>query len=61
MYPVASTGGYRLPGSVDGVNVSLLLDMGAAVTLLWEDMCLRVVAENAQAMVDSETVQVVHL
>ena len=32
------TGGYRLPSSVNGTNLNLLLDTGAAVTLLREDV-----------------------
>ena len=32
------TGGYRLPGSVNGVDVTLLLDTGATVTLLRHDV-----------------------
>ena len=32
------TGGYRLTGSINGTNINLLLDTGAAVTLLREDV-----------------------
>ena len=32
------TGGYRLPGWINGTKLSLLLDTGAAVTLLREDV-----------------------
>ena len=35
---VIPTGGYRLSGSVDGVDLSLLLDTGPAVTLLRKDV-----------------------
>ena len=37
------TGGYRLPGSINGVNLDLLLDTGAAVTLLREDVWKQIV------------------
>ena len=32
------TGGYRLSGSINGTNLNLLLDTGAAVTLLRDDI-----------------------
>ena len=32
------TGGYRLPGTLNGVEVTLLLDTGAAVTLVRQDV-----------------------
>jgi hypothetical protein len=32
------TGGYRLTGSINGTNINLLLDTGAAVTLLRENV-----------------------
>ena len=35
-------GGYRLPGQVNGVDLTLLLDTGAAVTLLRQDVLARV-------------------
>lgn len=48
--PVDSTGGYHVVGSVDGVQVSLLLDTGAAVTVLREDTWSQVTAKNPQAL-----------
>ena len=39
------TGGYRLPGTINGVHVTLLLDTGAAVTLLRQDVWTRVGAQ----------------
>ena len=39
--PVAPIAGYRLSGTIQGVNISLLLDTGAAVTLLHEDTWLK--------------------
>ena len=41
------TGGYRLPGSIDGVGVTLLLDTGAAVTLLRRDVWMRTAAQSS--------------
>ena len=38
------TGGYRLPGCVNGVDITLLLDTGAAVTLLRQDVWAKVAA-----------------
>ena len=32
------TGGYRVPGTLNGVEVTLLLDTGAAVTLVRQDV-----------------------
>ena len=40
--PVSPVGGYRLEGSVNGLAVSLLVDTGAAVTLLRKDVWDRV-------------------
>jgi len=48
--PVDSTGGYHVAGSVDGVQVSLLLDTGAAVTLLREDTWSQVTTKNPQSL-----------
>lgn len=48
--PVTPTSGYRLSGSVGSVDMSLLLDTGAAVTLLREDTWLQVAADNPQAL-----------
>ena len=38
------TGGYRLPGSINGTSITLLLDTGAAVTLLRQDVWMRIAA-----------------
>ena len=38
------TGGYRLPGSINGTSITLLLDTGAAVTLLRQDVWMRITA-----------------
>ena len=46
--PVAPLAGYRLSGT--GVNISLLLDTGAAVTLLREDTWLQVAAKDTPAL-----------
>ena len=40
--PISPTGGYRLRRSINGVSLSLLLDTGAAVTLLRKDTWERV-------------------
>ena len=45
--PISPTGGYRLQGSVNGVNFSLLLDTGATVTLLRKDTWERVTKGNS--------------
>ena len=37
------TGGYRLPGTLNGVGVTLLLDTGAAVTLVRQDVWSQIV------------------
>ena len=39
------TGGYRVPVSVEGVNLTALLDTGAAVTLLRHDMWMNIAAQ----------------
>ena len=41
------SGGYRLPGLVGGVPVTLLLDTGAAVTLLRQDVWTKVAAQSS--------------
>ena len=48
--PVMPMSGYRLLGSVDGVNISLLLDTGAAVTLLRADMWSQVATKTQQGL-----------
>ena len=57
--PVALTGGYRLLGAVNGVQMSLLLDTGAAVTLLREDTWARVTAESPQELRPWSTLKLV--
>ena len=37
-----------MSGSINGVDVSLLLDTGAVVTLLRDDTCLQVIANKPQ-------------
>ena len=44
--PVNPTGGYHLLGTVNRVQMSMLLDTGAAVTLLRQDTWLHVAAKN---------------
>lgn len=39
------TGGYRIPGSIEGVNVTALLDTGAAVTLLRHDLWMNIATQ----------------
>ena len=46
--PVMPTGGYRMAGAINGIEMSLLLDTGAAVTLLQEEAWSRVIAKEAQ-------------
>ena len=56
--PVAPTGGYRLPGTINGVEVALLVDTGAAVTLLCRDVLAMYhdpVATRPGTMVSSHT------
>ena len=45
---VTPTGGYCLSGVVTGVETSLLLDTGAAVTLLRDDTWARITAKKPQ-------------
>ena len=49
-----STGGYRVEGRADDVPVSLLLDMGSAVTLIRRDIWERVEEKGIQALVPSK-------
>ena len=44
--PASPTSVYRLPEKVSGTQVSLLLDMGAAVTLLHEDVWIHIMANS---------------
>ena len=44
--PVSPTSGFHLPGSINGMEVSLLVDTGAAVTLLRLDTWERVVGKS---------------
>ena len=46
IYVSVVTGGYRLPGSVNGTNLNLLLDTGAAVTLLREDVWRQIAPQS---------------
>lgn len=39
------SGGYRLPGQIGGVPITLLLDTGAAVTLLRQDVWAKIAAQ----------------
>ena len=48
--PVMPMSGYRLSGSVDGVDISLLLDTGAAVTLLRADTWSQVATKTQQGL-----------
>ena len=48
--PVTPTGGYCLSGVVNGVETSLLLDTGAAFTLLRDDTCARITAKKPQEL-----------
>ena len=57
--PVALTRGYRLLGAVNGVQMSLLLDTGAAVTLLREDTWARITAESPQELRPWSTLKLV--
>ena len=41
------TGDYRLPGTVNGIHVTLLLDTGAAVTLLRHDTWTRAATQSS--------------
>ena len=57
--PVVSAGGYRLSGTINGVELSLLLDTGAVVSLLREDAWSRVTANNPQDLRPWSTVRLV--
>ena len=57
--PVALTGGDRLLGAVNGVQMSLLLDTGAAVTLLREDTWALITAESPQELRPWSTLKLV--
>ena len=39
---VTPTGGYRVDGKINWIPISFLLDTGAAVTLIWEDVWSRI-------------------
>ena len=56
---IALTGGYRLLGAVNGVQMSLLLDMGAAVMLLREDAWTHITAESPQELRSWSTLKLV--
>ena len=40
------TGGYRVPGNINGVSFTLLVDTGAAVTLLREDVWTQIAVRH---------------
>ena len=48
--PVMPTGGYRLPAKIDGVDVRMLLDTGAAVTLLRHDIWLQIASRSPRSL-----------
>ena len=48
--PVMPMSGYRLSGLVDGIDVSLLLDTGAAATLLRADTWSQVAAKTQRSL-----------
>ena len=48
--PISPTRGFRLSGSVNGTEVSLLLDTGAAITLLRQDTWERVLGEELSTL-----------
>ena len=57
--PTTLTGGYRLSGAVNGAQMSLLLDTGAAVTLLREDTWVRATAKDPQELQPRSTLKLV--
>ena len=57
--PVAPKGGYRLLGAVNAVQLSLLLDTRAAVTLLREDVWARIAAKKSQELKPRSTLKLV--
>ena len=59
VYPTTLTGGYRLSGAVNSPQMSLLLDTGAAVTLLREDTWARAAAKNLQELQPRSTLKLV--
>ena len=59
--PTILTGGYRLSGAVNGAQMSLLLDTGAAVTLLQEDTWARAVAKHLQELQPRSTLKLVNV
>ena len=48
--PVMPTGGYRLPAKIDGVDIRILLDTGAAVTLLRHDIWLQIASQGLRSL-----------
>ena len=48
--PVMPTGGYRLPAKIDSVDVRMLLDTGAAVTLLRHDIWLQIASRSPRSL-----------
>ena len=57
--PTILTGGYRLLGAINGAQMSLLLDTGAAVTLLREDTWARAAAKHTQELQPRSTLKLV--
>ena len=57
--PVTPTGGYRLSGTLNGTEISLLLDTGAAVTLLRADTWSQITAKTPQQLRSWSTVTLV--
>ena len=57
--PVSPSGGYRLVGAVNGVQTSLLLDTGTAVTLLRDDIWVRVTTKTPQELKPWSALQLV--
>ena len=50
------TGGYQVPGNINGVSFTLLVDTGAAVTLLREDVWTQIAARPGDLKPWSEPV-----
>ena len=48
--PVMPTGGYRLPAKIVGVDVRMLLDTGAAVTLLRHDIWFQIASRSPRSL-----------
>ena len=57
--PVTPVEGYRLPGKVGGIAVSFLLDTGAAVTLLRNDIWVQIAALSSKCLKQWSTASLV--